>query len=280
MNDSTKDRLKRRLLFCLLMLSALGCGVLPQPSPTSPSVTHEASPQPATATLKREATVVPVTTPTPTAIATVAPPPSPTATTMLTAKKTADGKVYLGDQLLLDVAQDAPGCFGIGPIAYSPVGKYFVVVADCFEGDNEAFLFRADGSGRQRLTTQWDFINYYDFEWAADGSAFIYRRINSCCAVPPPEAPVPGRVQYDVQTGAKTVVSRYQVVNVASNDTLNVRSGPGTSNPAVGQIPFDGMGIEITGQGVLVRSALWVSVRYAELTGWVNRDYLAEQAGQ
>ncbi len=114
-----------------------------------------------------------------------------------------DDKVYLGDTVILDTAVEELGCFGIGEISYSPTGEYFVVVLSCFEGDNEAFAFRADGSDKRRITDQWDYINYNQYEWSAAGQYFVYQRINSCCADPPPDAPPPGTVWYDVVTGEK-----------------------------------------------------------------------------
>jgi uncharacterized protein YraI len=68
----------------------------------------------------------------------------------------------------------------------------------------------------------------------------------------------------------------YQVVNVAANDTLNVRSGPGADSQVVGTIPPDGTGIQITGPGVRVQESTWVPINYLGLIGWVNSNYLAE----
>jgi hypothetical protein len=71
----------------------------------------------------------------------------------------------------------------------------------------------------------------------------------------------------------------YAVVNVAPDDVLNVRARPDVAAPVVGRIPPFGLGIHISGAGEQVRTAVWVPIRYKDLTGWVNRRYLARQVG-
>jgi len=217
---------------------------------------------------------------------TFTPSPEPTFTPVAapTAVAMDDGKVYLGDTLLLDVAVDAPGCFGVGEISYSPTGDYFLVVIACFEGDNDAFLFRADGSDKRQITERWDYFNYFFYEWSPDGRSFVYQRIDSCCITPPPDAPTPGQVRYDISTGSKTLLSPsitqnlYRVINVASDDVLNVRSGPGADNSIVGELSPNSVGIQITGEEVQVGNSLWVPILYQGLIGWVNRHFLTEQS--
>lgn len=119
----------------------------------------------------------------------------------------ADGnQVSLGDQVLLDVAQESPGCFGVDDIRYAPTQDRFLVLLRCFEGDNEAYLFNADGSGKLRLTDTWDFINYSNAAWSRDGKFIAYERINSCCAEAPADAPPRGLVRYEIATGSKVVL--------------------------------------------------------------------------
>ena len=71
----------------------------------------------------------------------------------------------------------------------------------------------------------------------------------------------------------------YTVVNVASEDVLNVRANAGVAHPIVGTIPPQGMGVQITGAGEQVDGSLWVPIEYKETTGWVNSNYLANQVG-
>jgi hypothetical protein len=78
-------------------------------------------------------------------------------------------------------------------------------------------------------------------------------------------------------TGKHSHVSNQFPLYRTFNESLNVRSGPGTNSAIVGQIPHPGQGIEITGSGVAVTDSLWVPVRYQLLTGWVNSYYLMEQ---
>jgi hypothetical protein len=186
------------------------------------------------------------------------------------------------------MSTDNLACFGIGAITYAPTRNYFLVVFQCFEGDNEAYLFRADGSGKTRVTGKWDYINYSDYQWAADGLSFTYQRINSCCLSAdqiPASAPPQGIVRYEVISGVKVLVATptppadfFRVINMQSNDVLNVRSGAGVNYPIVGTIPYNGTAIRITGQGVGVGQSTWFPIQYNELTGWVNGGYLVKQS--
>ncbi|MGW8180871.1 MAG: SUMF1/EgtB/PvdO family nonheme iron enzyme, partial [bacterium] len=196
-----------------------------------------------------------------------------------------DGKVFLEDKLLADVSVDGPGCFEVEPnISYSPTKEHFLVVFQCFEGDDIAYIFRADGSGKQPVTGEYDYMNYGEHEWADDGNSFTYERINSCCLdlnEIPDWAPPAGTVRYEVETGAKTLIdaaalSSFRVVGIDSNDVLNVRSGPGVNSAIVGAIPHDGIGVLVTGQGRMIEDNLWVPIVYQDLIGWVDSKFLWE----
>ncbi len=113
-----------------------------------------------------------------------------------------DGDMCFGGTRILDLAAEAGGCFEIEEIVPAPSKGHFVVLLQCFEGDNEAFVFRSDGSEKTRLTGKWDFVNYDEYKWTSD-DYFVYQRINSCCAEPPLDAPPAGVVWYDPQTGQK-----------------------------------------------------------------------------
>ena len=86
----------------------------------------------------------------------------------------------------------------------------------------------------------------------------------------PIDTPVPGTAESEP----------YAVVGVASDDLLNVRSGPGVDRPVVGTIPFYGMDVRVAGKGQQAGDALWVPVRYQDVAGWVNNNYLARQVGR
>ncbi len=70
----------------------------------------------------------------------------------------------------------------------------------------------------------------------------------------------------------------YRVVGVASNDVLNIRSGPGVSHGIVGMFPPNARHVRITGRiRSLPSGAVWVEVRSATLpdgVGWVNGRFL------
>ena len=74
-----------------------------------------------------------------------------------------------------------------------------------------------------------------------------------------------------------TLTGPYAVVNVAENDTLNVRAGAGVSQPIIGYLSPDAADVMRTGPSTSVDGAAWVEVRRNDgLTGWVNSNYLTE----
>ncbi|MGB0387851.1 MAG: protein kinase domain-containing protein [Ardenticatenaceae bacterium] len=70
----------------------------------------------------------------------------------------------------------------------------------------------------------------------------------------------------------------YRIVNVATDDTLNVRSAPKADASIVGEIPFNGTDIQITAPNVEVEGVIWVPIQHAQINGWVNRYFLIEQS--
>ena len=67
------------------------------------------------------------------------------------------------------------------------------------------------------------------------------------------------------------------VVLVASDDVLNVRSGPGVANDVIGSLPPTTRDVTLTGRRSLVGSSTWVEITTDPAAGWVNGYYLAEQ---
>ena len=95
---------------------------------------------------------------------------------------------------------------------------------------------------------------------------------------PPPSATVPApTATATLATGPS--LGQFTVVNVASDDVLNVRTGPGVSHPVAGTIPYYGLGVEVHAGGQEVSGSWWVPVQYEAVTGWVNSNYLARQVG-
>lgn len=61
-----------------------------------------------------------------------------------------------------------------------------------------------------------------------------------------------------------------QVVNVSSNDALNMRAGPTTNSDVIGSIPYNGQTVVSTGN----KQGSWVEVNWAGQTGWVNERFV------
>jgi SH3-like domain-containing protein len=72
---------------------------------------------------------------------------------------------------------------------------------------------------------------------------------------------------------AQDATKTYKVVHVASDDVLNIRSGPSAGHPIVGTIPPYGRGVRIVGS-----CNEWCPVRYNGASGWANGRYLAPEA--
>lgn len=68
---------------------------------------------------------------------------------------------------------------------------------------------------------------------------------------------------------------RYEVVDVAAGDTLNVRTQPGVSAQVVGSLTPDARDIAVAGTRAEVGGSVWWQVIGTEGLGWVNARYLA-----
>jgi hypothetical protein len=92
----------------------------------------------------------------------------------------------------------------------------------------------------------------------------------------PPTA-IPRELPTDPPVGP--VLGPFAVAGVASDDVLNVRSGPGVGHDVVGTIPYYGFDVSVHAGGQEVDGSWWVPVEYQGLAGWVNNNYLARQVG-
>ncbi len=189
-----------------------------------------------------------------------------------------NGKVYL------DSNKD--GFMGLKKILYAPNQKQFLVLACGFEcSDNIGFLFNADGTGKRKFNRAWDWILDEKVEWSANSQFVFYYRINSTAADPPVNAPKEGWMQVAAKTGAKAAATSrrlkakasYAVFRIYQNDPLNIRSAPGLRTKVVGQIPFDGKGLQYLSESTQVGKEVWAKIKYGKLVGWVNQSYLYEE---
>ena len=79
-----------------------------------------------------------------------------------------------------------------------------------------------------------------------------------------------------VSLAADTIFpARYDVSGVSAHSSLNLRAGPGTSNPVVGSLAPDDTGIEVLG----IRSG-WARIGRGEGTVFASANYLTRQPGQ
>lgn len=64
----------------------------------------------------------------------------------------------------------------------------------------------------------------------------------------------------------------FRVIDVASDDVLNIRSEPTASSQIVGKIPFDAELVEVSGVSA---DGKWSRVNAVEAVGWIRNRYLA-----
>lgn len=71
--------------------------------------------------------------------------------------------------------------------------------------------------------------------------------------------------------------ARYEVAFVTSDDTLNVRSGPGVDYDVVAELPPQAGGIVVEPEGAtLVTGSLWTPIDTDRASGWVNSQFLTQ----
>lgn len=66
----------------------------------------------------------------------------------------------------------------------------------------------------------------------------------------------------------------YKVTNVAENDHLKIRSGPGMNFPVVAQLSNGSGGIKISGDPVINGTDDWISISHPGGKGWTRPKYL------
>jgi uncharacterized protein YgiM (DUF1202 family) len=107
---------------------------------------------------------------------------------------------------------------------------------------------------------------------------------SSKLAAPPPQRRVAtarasdarrqeARWRTSTQASSTVMLASFRVAGVDDDDILNVRSGPSQHFSPVGELPPEGRGVKIVGPC----RADWCPIRHGHTTGWVNRNFLAEE---
>ena len=93
-----------------------------------------------------------------------------------------------------------------------------------------------------------------------------------------PAAPVPFPTFTPLSGSTSSGSSNlYAVVHVPPDDVLNIRSGPGVGNPAIGALQPNQSGLTRTGKTASIGEDTWVEIQNpGSGTGWVNADFLTE----
>lgn len=92
----------------------------------------------------------------------------------------------------------------------------------------------------------------------------------------PTAAPTSGPVITNTvqPTPNQAAAARYRVIYVASDDVLNIRSGPGVAYDVIGALAYNAEGVQVTGDGVFVENSTWLPIAKNSLEGWVNGRFL------
>lgn len=76
-----------------------------------------------------------------------------------------------------------------------------------------------------------------------------------------------------IQPTTKNRISFYSVVNVKSDDVLNLRSKPNYQTAKTGMVPFNATGIKGL-EDTTINGKRWIKVEYQHYSGWANAHYL------
>lgn len=76
---------------------------------------------------------------------------------------------------------------------------------------------------------------------------------------------------------AESFPALYDVTGVASDDVLNIRTGPAASHPIIGALPYHATDVEVIR---LSDAGTWGLVNVEDRAGWVSMRFLRRQAGQ
>lgn len=97
-----------------------------------------------------------------------------------------------------------------------------------------------------------------------------------------PAEPAPAEPTTEAETASITYGTEtpgtYMVWGLATGDSLNIRTGPGTHQRATGTFAATAIDVESTGRNAVVDGRRWIEVKVpGATTGWVSTRYLTEQ---
>ena len=79
-----------------------------------------------------------------------------------------------------------------------------------------------------------------------------------------------------LSVAAQDFPALYDVQRVASNDTLNIRTGPGTRYQVIGELPYNATEVEVIRRDA---PSGWGLINYNERAGWVSLSYMRRTPG-
>ena len=95
--------------------------------------------------------------------------------------------------------------------------------------------------------------------------------------VAPTSAPTTSTAGPEVTFDPALTERTWAVVLVEDGDVLNVRSGPGVSNPVIASFGPTDTGIMLTGNQAMVGSSRWVEITGEEAGGWASSVFLTPE---
>lgn len=83
-----------------------------------------------------------------------------------------------------------------------------------------------------------------------------------------------------LQSPKEIFKNNYKVINISSNDTLNVREDTGTVYKILGELPFNAKNIAVSKCIPNDAGKEWCKIQYGSLIGWVRSKYISVDKSQ
>ncbi|SHO81623.1 hypothetical protein MNB_SV-15-170 [hydrothermal vent metagenome] len=118
-------------------------------------------------------------------------------------------------------------------------------------------------------------FDYYDREWCKVRHPSIYTGWVSARYIAPQYNSY--NSSYDLEERRTSRAKRYRVVNIRSDDTLNVRSDAGVYNRKIDELYYRAKNIKVIRCKYTPRGSRWCKVSHPSIyTGWVSAKYIRE----
>jgi len=185
-------------------------------------------------------------------------------------------QVVVNERVIIDPASLTSNvCQSVQPPNPSPNGQWYLVILECFEAMNLAYLISITGDHLFELPitvngnkAKW--LTEREIEYEPDAGLADEPACGRC---DPVHIEIPATVSLENRT--QQLKWAYRVAGVLAGDNLNMRAEPHSQSRIIYALPPNEAPIEIMQHSLVNNSdASWVYVRWVNRTGWVNKKYL------